>query len=371
MKQFFSLIKKEFFHIARDKRSLFVLLGMPIAQILIFGFALTNEVKDTRIAILDQSKDVHTEGLIHQIEASRYFDIERQLTSISEIEDAFKSGKIKMAVIFAPNFAENIAHSGKTQLQLIADASDPNTATTITNYVTTIINDYQTQHLMSNGGGKGPLSINVESRMLYNPQLKGEYNFVPGVMAMILMLVSAMMTSVAIVREREMGTMEILLVSPMQPILLIFAKMFPYLLLSIVNFVVIMLLSVYVLGLPVKGSLAVLSGESVLYIVCSLALGLLISTVAPTQQVALLMSLMGLMLPTILFSGFMFPIENMPKPMQIISNVIPAKWFFLIVRSVMIKGLDISSIWRETLILGGMTVFFLAISFRNFKIRLA
>jgi ABC-2 type transport system permease protein len=370
MKQFFSLIKKEFFHIGRDRRSLFVLLGMPIAQILIFGFALTNEVKNTRIAILDQSKDVHTEGLIQQIEASRYFDIERQLTSISEIESAFKSGKIKMAVIFEPNFAENIAHSGKTQLQLIADASDPNTATTITNYVTAIINDYQTQHLMGNNG-KPPLSINVESRMLYNPQLKGEYNFVPGVMAMILMLISAMMTSVAIVKEREMGTMEILLVSPMQPILVIFAKMFPYLLLSIVNFTVIMLLSVYVLGLPIKGSLALLSLESVLYIICSLALGLLISTVAQTQQVALMMSLMGLMMPTILFSGFMFPIENMPKFMQVISNIIPAKWFFIIVRNVMIKGLSFSSVGRETLILCGMTVFFLAVSLRKFKIRLA
>ena len=370
MKQFLSLIKKEFFHIGRDRRSLFVLLGMPIAQILIFGFALTNEVKDTRIAILDQSKDVHTEGLIQQIEASRYFDIERQLTSVSEIESAFKSGKIKMAVIFEPNFAENIAHSGKTQLQLIADASDPNTATTVTNYVTAIINDYQTQHLMGNGG-KPPLSINVESRMLYNPQLKGEYNFVPGVMAMILMLISAMMTSVAIVKEREMGTMEILLVSPMQPILVIFAKMFPYLLLSIVNFTVIMLLSVYVLGLPIRGSLALLSLESVLYIICSLALGLLISTVAQTQQVALMMSLMGLMMPTILFSGFMFPIENMPKFMQVISNIIPAKWFFIIVRNVMIKGLNLNSIWRETLILGGMTIFFLAISLRKFKIRLA
>jgi ABC-2 type transport system permease protein len=370
MKQFFSLIKKEFFHIGRDRRSLFVLLGMPIAQILIFGFALTNEVKDTRIAILDQSKDVHTEGLIQEIEASRYFDIERQLTSVSEIEVAFKSGKIKMAVIFAPNFADEIAHSGKTQLQLIADASDPNTATTITNYVTAIINDYQTQHLMGNGG-KPPLSINVESRMLYNPQLKGEYNFVPGVMAMILMLISAMMTSVAIVREREMGTMEILLVSPMQSILVIISKMFPYLLLSIVNFTVIMLLSVYVLGLPIKGSLALLSLESVLYIICSLALGLLISTVAKTQQVALMMSLMGLMMPTILFSGFMFPIENMPKFMQVISNIIPAKWFFIIVRNVMIKGLSFSSVGRETVILCGMTVFYLAVSLRKFKIRLA
>ena len=382
MKQFFSLIKKEFFHIGRDRRSLFVLLGMPIAQILIFGFALTNEVKDTRIALLDQSKDGHTEGLIQQIESSRYFDIERQLTSVSEIESAFKSGKIKMAVIFAANFADDIAHSGKTQIQLIADASDPNTATTITNYITAIINDYQMQHFIGGGNNKPPLSpegigmslplhINIESRMLYNPQLKGEYNFVPGVMAMILMLISAMMTSVAIVRERELGTMEILLVSPMQPILVIFSKMFPYLLLSMVNFAVIMLLSVYVLGLPIKGSLALLSLESGLYIVCSLALGLLISTVAQTQQVALMISLMGLMMPTILFSGFMFPLENLPKPMQIISNAVPAKWFFMIVRDVMIKGLNFSSIWRETLILVGMTVFFLGISLRKFKIRLA
>jgi ABC-2 type transport system permease protein len=371
MKQLFSLIKKEFFHITRDKRSLFVLLGMPIAQILIFGFALTNEVKDARIAILDQSKDGHTEGLIQQIEASRYFDIERQLTSVSEIEGAFRSGKIKLAVVFEPNFAENIAHLGAANLQLIADASDPNTATTMTNYVSAIINDYQMQHLMGGSSTKLPLSINVDSRMLYNPQLKGEYNFVPGVMAMILMLISAMMTSVAIVKEREVGTMEVLLVSPMQPFLVIISKMFPYLLLSIVNFLVIMLLSVYVLGLPIKGSFGLLFMESILYIICSLALGLLISTVTESQKVALLISLMGLMMPTILFSGFMFPIENMPQPLQIISNVVPAKWFFLIVRDVMIKGLSFSSILRETLILGGMTAFFLAVSLRNFKIRLA
>jgi ABC-2 type transport system permease protein len=206
---------------------------------------------------------------------------------------------------------------------------------------------------------------------LYNPQLKGEYNFVPGVMAMILLLISAMMTSVAIVREREVGTMEILLVSPMKPFLVIISKMFPYLLLSMVNFSIIMLLSVYVLGLPIKGSLVLLSFESVLYIICSLALGLLISTVARTQQIALMMSLMGLMMPTILFSGFMFPIENMPKPMQVISNIIPAKWFFIIVRNVMIKGLSFSSVGRETLILVGMTVFYLVVSLRKFKIRLA
>jgi ABC-2 type transport system permease protein len=369
MKQFLILVRKEFYHIWRDKRSLFVLLGMPIAQILIFGFALTNEVKDSRIAIIDNSKDVVTEGVIQKLSASRYFDIERTIQHINDIDPAFKSGKIKLAVVFQPRFREQLLHTGKAQVQLIADASDPNTATTVVNYATAIISDYQAQNLMATGAM--PLSINVETRMLYNPQLRGEYNFVPGVMAMILMLISAMMTSVAIVKEKELGTLEVLLVSPTRPIWVIISKLIPYLTLSIINFIVILLLSVFILKLPIRGELSLLFSVSILYIVCSLALGMLISTVAQTQQVALLMSLMGLMMPTILFSGFMFPIENLPKPMQIISNIVPAKWYFIIIKNVMIKGLNLISIWREVLILAGMTLFFLAISMKKFKIRLA
>ena len=367
MKQFFSLVKKEFYHILRDVRSMFVLFGMPIAQILIFGFALSNEVKDTRIAILDNSKDADTECIIHKLEASSYFQIERNLLSVSDIEAAFKSGKIKLAIVFQPNFRENLLHRSKGQIQLIADASDPNLATTVVNYASAIIVDYQMQ---MNKIVALPLSIGVETRMMYNPQLKGEYNFVPGVMAMILMLISAMMTSVAIVREKELGTMEILLVSPMKPLWLIISKMIPYLTLSIINFGVIMLLSVHVLGLPIRGSLGLLFLVSILYIVCSLALGLLISSIAESQQVALLISLMALMMPTILFSGFMFPIENLPLPMQIISNVVPAKWYFIIIKDVMIKGLDFNAILKEVGILVGMTLVLLAISLKKFKIRL-
>jgi ABC-2 type transport system permease protein len=205
---------------------------------------------------------------------------------------------------------------------------------------------------------------------MYNPQLKAEYNFVPGVMAMILMLISAMMTSVAIVREKELGTMEILLVSPMKPLWLVISKMVPYLTLSIVNFGVIILLSIYVLGLPIRGSIGLLFSVSILYVLCSLALGLLISSFAQSQQVALLISLMGLMMPTILFSGFMFPIENLPLPMQVISNIVPAKWYFIIVKNVMIKGLDFNSIIREVGILVGMTLLLLAVSIKKFKVRL-
>lgn len=368
MRQFFTLVKKEFYHILRDTKSLFVLFGMPIAQILIFGFALTNEVKDSRIAILDESKDQHTRAIIQKLEASQYFELERNITSIHQVEDAFKTGKIKLAVIFQPNFKENFEHLGKAQVQLVADASDPNTATTVSTYASAIINDYQ---LSLSPMLNIPLSIGIETRMLYNPQLKGEYIFVPGVMAMILLLISAMMTAVAIVKEKELGTMEILLVSPMRPLWVIFSKMIPFIFLSIVNFSTILLISVFVLGLPFNGSVGLLLSVSVLYVICALALGLLISTVTDSQRVALLISLMGLLMPTLLFSGFMFPLENLPLPMQVISNVIPSKWYFIIVKNVMIKGLNLSSIWREVLVLTGMTIFFVSVSLAKFKTRLA
>lgn len=368
MRQFLSLVKKEFYHILRDTKSLFVLLGMPIAQILIFGFALSNEVKDSKIAVLDESKDEHTRAIIQKLDASQYFDIERNIYSLSQIEEAFRSGKVKLALVFQPNFKDNFEHQGKAQIQLIADGSDPNTATTVTNYASAIIADYQ---LSLNPNPQIPLSIGIETKMLYNPQLKGEYNFVPGVMAMILLLISAMMTAVAIVKEKEIGTMEVLLVSPMRPLWVIFSKMVPFLLLSIINFSTILLISVFILGLPFKGSVALLLLVSTLYMICSLALGLLISTVTDSQRVALLISLMGLLMPTLLFSGFMFPLENMPIPMQVVSNIIPAKWYFIIVKNVMIKGLDLKSIWREVLVLSGMTVFFISISLAKFKIRLA
>jgi ABC-2 type transport system permease protein len=207
--------------------------------------------------------------------------------------------------------------------------------------------------------------------MLYNPQLKGAHNFVPGVMALVLMLVCVMMTSISIVKEKELGTMEILLVSPVQPVTIILSKFVPYLVLSLVNVVTILLLSVFLLGLPVHGSVLLLFLESFLFIVTSLSLGLLISTITASQQTAMLISMMGLMLPTMLFSGFMFPIENMPLPLQVISNAVPAKWYYIIVKSVMIKGLDFDAIWKETAVLFTMTLVLTAASLKKFKIRLA
>jgi ABC-2 type transport system permease protein len=341
---------------------------MPVVQIIIFGFALTNEVKNSKIAVLDNSKDAATISLLSQISSSRYFDIERNLHSYKQIEDAFRQGKIKMAIVLPAHFAEDLQHFNKAQVQLIADASDPNVANTLTNYATAIIMDYQNR---VTNNKQLPYTINTELRMLYNPQLKGAYNFVPGVMAMVLLLVCTMMTAITIVKEKETGTMEIMLVSPMKPQLVVFAKAVPYLLLSIINISSILLLSVFVLEVPINGSLVLLVFESILFTLVSLSLGLLISAGAESQQTAMFISLVALFLPTIMLSGFMFPIENMPLPLRIISNIVPAKWYYSIVKSVMIKGLSLHSIWKETLILAGMMTFFLTLAVKKFKIRLA
>lgn len=367
MKQFLYFIKKEFYHLWRDPRTMLILFGMPLMQILIFGFALTNEVKNTRIAVLDNAKDEASLAIINELEASRYFDIQENIRSNSDLEAAFQSGKIKMAVVFPDKFQDELLHANKASIQLIGDATDPNVANTLINYATAIIMDYQ-QNMK--GFQKYPYSINSEVRMLYNPQMKGSYNFVPGVMAMVLMLVCAMMTSISIVREKEMGTMEVILVSPIVPIRVVIAKMVPYFLLSTINIASILLLSVFVLEVPIQGSLLLLVSECLLFTVTVLALGLLISSVAGSQQVAMLISLMGLFLPTVMLSGFMFPVENMPIPLQVISNIVPAKWFYYIVKNVMIKGLGFAYIWKETLVLVGMTAFFMIVSIKKFKTRL-
>lgn len=367
MNQFLFFVYKEFLHVWRDKRTLLILLGMPLALILIFGFALTNEVKNTRIGVLDNSKDETTRAIIQQLEASRYFDIVEDIPGNSQLEPVFQAGTIKLAVVFQKNFQEQLLHGNKASVQLIGDATDPNTANTLINYASSVIMDYQKS---MRGRVPFPYSIKTEMRMLYNPQLKGSYNFVPGVMAMVLMLVCAMMTSISIVREREMGTMEVILVSPIVPIRVVIAKMVPYFILSAINIGSILLLSVYVLDVPIHGSLILLVAECLLFTLTVLALGLLISSVSNSQQVAMLISLMGLFLPAVMLSGFMFPIENMPVALQIFSNVVPAKWFYYIVKNIMIKGVGFEHVWIETVILTGMTIFFMVVSIWKFKTRL-
>jgi ABC-2 type transport system permease protein len=368
MKQFLAFVKKEFYHVLRDKRTLLILFGMPVAQILIFGFALTNEVKNEKILIVDNAKDISSQQIISEIGASKYFQIENSVSDSRQIVQAFKKGIIRAALIFPSDFHHDLMHLHKAQIQIIADASDPNVATTLTNYISAIIQNYQ---FNLNQTYKVPLQIIPDVRMLYNPELKGAPNFVPGVMALVLMLICVLMTAISIVKEKETGTMEILLVSSFKPSLIILAKAVPYLILSLINVATILLLTVFVLKVPVRGSVLLLFAESTLFIITCLTLGIFISIKTNTQQVAMLVSLMGMLLPTVLFSGFMFPIENMPVALQIFSNIIPSKWFYIIVKSIMIKGVGFSVIWKETLALVAITLFLFFVSIKSFKIRMA
>jgi ABC-2 type transport system permease protein len=367
MKRFMAFVIKEFRHIIRDKRSLFILIGMPIAQIMLFGFAITNEINQARIAVLDLSQDEISQSATNKLLSSGYYRLERNLQNLEEIEQVFQEGKVKQVIVFQPEFGRDLKRYGKAQVQIISDATDPNTANSLAFYTTSILRDFQ-QEL--NPANQVPMQIRLSTRMRFNPELKGVFLFVPGLITVILMLVSAMMTSISITREKESGTMELLLASPMKPLQVIAGKVVPYLLLSFFNAVVILLLGKTVFGVPVQGSLLLLLLETILFIITTLSLGILISTFTNSQQVALLISLMGLMLPTILLSGFIFPIENMPLPLQTISNIIPAKWFIIIIKDIMLKGNGLSYIWKENLILIGFTLFFILVSVRKFKIRL-
>lgn len=362
-----AFIRKEFWHVLRDKRSLVILLGMPVMMMLLFGFALSNEVKNSNIGILDQSHDEFTRVLIDRFDQSRYFSVKQNLSRESEISSSFKKGEVRMVVIFPPNFRENLSHGNQAQVRLIGDATDPNTSNIMINYASAILRDYQNELF---GEKTLPYKMEIETTMLYNPKLSSTFNFVPGVMTLILMLLGAMMTSVSIVKEKEKGTMEILLVSPMKPLMVVITKAIPYLLLCFIDVILILILAYSVLEMPMRGNLFLLLAESLLFIFTTLSLGLLISNIVDKQQTAMFISLVGLLMPSLIFSGFMFPLENMPLPMKIISNIVPTKWFYSIVSSIMVKGLGIKFIWKQTLILIFMTIFYLTVALRKFKIRL-
>lgn len=367
MKQLLAFIKKEFYHVFRDQRTLLILFGLPIVQIILFGYALSSEVKNIGIIIQDNAQDVASQEIVQKIKSSSYFHVEGTVTDYKSIEKAFKEGDVRCALIFPAKFGEDLYSKEGAKLQLIADASDPNTSTILTNYLTAIVSSYQ-QNL--NPNLKANYQIVPQLRMLYNEQQNGSLNFIPGVIALIFMIVSTALTSVAVVREKELGTMEILLVSPFKPIMVLIAKAIPYLVLSLVNLTIILLLSVFLLNVEIRGSLVLIYAESILYIITCLSLGLLISNITNSQQTAMLISMMGLMLPTLILTGFMFPLENMPKIFQVLSYIVPSKYYYAIIKTVMLKGLGFSYVWKETLILAGMTAVLLTTALLKFKIRL-
>jgi ABC-2 type transport system permease protein len=368
MKRFMAFVKKEFLHIFRDYRTLIILFGIPAAQILIFGYAVSTDIHNAGIAVLDLSKDEVTTTITDKLASSGFFRIKANLQSYDEIDAVFKKGKIKEVVIFEENFAAKLTREGHASVGIIADGSEPNTANLVTNYTTAIINTYAAGLLIQQTGTTAV--ITPEVKMFFNPNLESQFMFVPGVITLILILICALMTSVTITREKEFGTMEVLLVSPLKPWQIILGKVAPYFFLSLVNVVIILLLAWFVFKLPVAGSIALLMAECMLYILMALSLGILISTIASNMQTAIFASLLGLMLPSLLLSGFIFPIENMPKVYDYFSLLMPPRWFVTIIRNVMIKGAGFAYVWKETLVLVAMTIFFIVMSAKRFKVRL-
>jgi len=351
MKQFISFVIKEAKHILRDKRTMLILFGMPVVMMLLFGFAITTDVRNVRTVVVTSQMDHQTQQAVERLSQSEYFTITATVHTPQEAERLIRSQQADMAVVFASDYA-----SRKSGLQLIVDGSDPNMAQQWTTYAQqTILNS--------------PL-FTLHSSLLYNPQMKSAYNFVPAIMGMLLMLICAMMTSISIVREKERGTMEVLLVSPVRPLTIIIAKAVPYLVLAFAILVVILLMARHVLGVPLAGSLFWIIAISTLYILLALSLGLLISSVAQTQLVALLLSAMVLLMPVVMLSGMMFPVESMPVVLQWIAAVVPPRYYIDAMRKLMIMGVGIGEVMKEVTILAAMTALLLTVALKKFKVRL-
>ena len=352
MKQFICFVIKEGKHILRDKRTMLILFGMPVVMMLLFGFAISTDVKNVRTVLVIPQMDSQTRQAVERLSQSEYFTIVSTVSTPQKAERLIRSQQADMAVVFAHDYAA----SRKTGLQLIVDGSDPNMAQQWTNYAQGVVANVQ--------GGM------VNTKMLYNPQMKSAYNFVPAIMGMLLMLVCAMMTSISIVREKERGTMEVLLVSPVRPLIVIIAKAVPYLVLAFVILIVILLMAHHVLGVPLAGSLFWIIVVSIIYILLALSLGLLISNIAQTQLVALLLSAMVLLMPVVMLSGMMFPVESMPQVLQWISAVVPPRYYIDAMRKLMIMGVGIGDVMKEVVVLIGMTALLLTVALKKFNERL-
>lgn len=346
MKQFKSFIIKETRHILRDKRTMLILFGMPVVMMLLFGFAISTDVRNVRTAVVLSHVNHQTHKMVERLGANEYFDILYKVDNSAAAEQLIRHQKADMAIVFDRNNA----------IQVITDGADPNMAQMYANYATMILQSSDTSVMTQ--------------KLLFNPQMRSCYNFVPGIMGMLLMLICAMMTSISIVREKERGTMEVLLVSPIRPLMIIIAKAVPYLLLAFVILCTILLISKYLLLVLISGSLFWIFLVSCIYIIVALSLGLLISTVAKTQLVALLASAMMLLLPCILLSGMMFPVESMPDILQYISAIMPPRYYISAMRKLMIMGVGIDKVMHELMVLSLMAVVLLSAALLKFRSRL-
>lgn len=359
MKEIAAFIKKEFLHIFRDVRTMMIVLVLPVVQILLFGFAVSTEVNNAVVDILGDANDPQVRMIVQRIDNNPYLETGAYLSTEAEMDARLRKGKSKAVVCFERNFNQKSEKDGNAVIKVICDGSDPNTAQMVGNYIQGVVNE------------DIDFGASVQAvQMMYNPAMNSSYNFVPGVMGLILMLICSMMTAVSIVREKEFGTLELVLVSPVKPFWIIISKLIPYLALSVVNFASIILLARFVMGVPIRGSLALVSVSSLLFVGASLGLGLLISTISRTQQTAMLLCGMGLTMPTMMLAGIIFPCESMPVALQLISDIIPAKWYIIIIRRIMIQGAGFAAIAKEFIILAGMMILLLWFSIKRFKTRL-
>ena len=366
MKMVIAFVGKEIQHILRDRRTMLILFGMPLIMMLLFGFAISTDVKDVRLVAVTTPADYLTQRMLARLDASEYFILTHTTHTTIEAEQLIRNGQADIAIVFSPRFADRLP-KGQGQVQLILDGADPNQASMQGAYATQILRAGMAE---ATSAAHVPQSTEIITRLLYNPQMKSAYNFVPGIMGLLLLLICAMMTSVSIVREKERGTMEVLLVSPIRPLLILIAKAVPYFLLSIIILLFILGISNFVLKVPVAGNLLAILTLCLLYIFLALCLGLLISVVAKTQLQALLISGMLMLMPNLLLSGMIYPIESMPLPLQWFSAIIPARWFIAAIRKLMVMGVGLQMVGRELLILTAMSLLILGIALKKFKTRL-
>jgi ABC-type multidrug transport system, permease component len=364
-----AFVVKEVRHILRDRQTLTILLLLPLVQVVLFGFALRSDVHDIRLVIVDPSPDAATLALRSRFEGTGRFRVVATAASTSAIEPRFRRGAADVALVFGPDFAGDLARGVPAQLLLVSDASDPNTGTTMQAYVRAVISQYQDE---LHAEGKSPVArIDVETLMRFNPTLESVNLFVPGLIALVLTLVSALMTAISLSREKERGTLEILLVSPLRPWQIIVGKVLPYLLLALANVLTALLAAWLVFRVPFRGSVLLLVAESLIYSVVSLALGVLLAARTPSQRAAMFGALVGTMLPNALLSGMIFPIASMPRWLAPVTNIVPARWFIAIARGIMLKGVGLDHLWRETTVLLAMMLLLMAAAVKSFRPRLA
>jgi drug efflux transport system permease protein len=370
------LLRKEAYHIRRDRRTLAVIIFMPVVQVVLFGSAIRTDVKDIRLAIVDPLPDASTLALRSRFAATENFQVTAVVPRVEELEPLFERGRAQQAIVFSPRFAQRLARGLSAELLIITDAAEPNTGSTAQSYALAVIQGYerelQQQVSQVNAGPTGLSNVRIAAaiRMRFNPTRESSNLFVPGLMAFILTVISALMTAISLTREKETGTLEALLVSPLRPWQIIVGKVAPYLVVGFVSVVLVIAEARLIFDVPLRGSLVLLLIEGLLFILVSLALGILISARTSSQRVAMMGAMIGTMLPTMLLSGFIFPLESMPLPLQIVSNVVPARWFVEIARSIMLKGVGLTYLWQETLVLVGMATVLLTIATRSFSERL-